>query len=214
MFYDEKHDEVLRLGDVVRGYISANPIINGPFLSSKEEYGYKIDIEQPKYCVVLTPCCSIGEGLLSLTPLIKVLGAFLKNEYFEEDLTRINRRMTAEQSFTRDDWEDLTKDEKQRRIQEGIEYTLLRYFIYAENEIFPEYTLRQHEISYSMIDFQNIYTIKCSNIKKDEKKCPIMPSQIIESKVLQLSVEARTELRDKISYYYSRVPEEDTILED
>lgn len=214
MFYEGKPDDVLRLGDVVRGYISANPSINEPFLSSQKEYGYKIHIEQPKYCVVLTPCCSIGEGLLSLTPLIRVLGTFLKNEYFEVDLTRINRRMTAEQSFTREDWKDLAEEEKQRRTQEGIEHTLLRYFIYAENEIFPKYTLRHHEIRYYMIDFQNIYTVKCSMIKKDEKTCPMMPSQIIESKVLQLSVEARNELRDKIGYYYTRPPKEDIIVED
>ena len=215
MFYEGKPDDVLRLGDVVRGYISANPNIKKPFLYSKSEgYDYKINVELPNYSVVLTPCCSIGEGMLSLTPLIRVVGKFLTNEYFKEDLTRINRKMTTEQSFTHEDWEELTEEERNRRSEEGINYALLRYFIYEENGLFPKYTLKKHEISYYMIDFQHIFTIICPMIKKPEKTCPKIAPEIINSKVLQLSVQARSELRDKISYYYTRPPKEDMIVED
>ena len=215
MFYEEKLDDILRLGDVVRGYISANPSIKEPISSSQsEEYSYKIDIGLPNYCVVLTPCCSIGNGMLSLTPLIRIFGSFLKNDYFEEDLTRINRRMEPKQTMTDDEWSKLTDEQQQRRLAEGINYALLQYFIYEENGLFQKYTLKKYEISNYMVDFRNIYTIKCPMIKRPEITCPKNAPEIIESKVLQLSVQARSELRDKISYYYSRPPKEDMIVED
>ena len=55
--------------------------------------------------------------------------------------------------------------------------------------------------------------MKCTMIKRPEELKP-EDAPIIESKVLQLSIQARSELRDKITYYYSRIPEEDVILGD
>ncbi|MBL7135470.1 MAG: hypothetical protein ISS81_02615 [Candidatus Marinimicrobia bacterium] len=214
MFYQKEMDKVLRFGDVVRGYISTNPTIREPILSSKlESYNYKIDIGMPKYSVVLTPCCSIEEGMISLTTLIKVRSDFFKNQYFAEDLTRINRIMEPQLAHSPDKWERFTLEEQQRYLAERINYALLNLFIYEENEIFKKYTLRKREIRYYMIDYKNIYTIKCAMIKRPEKVKP-EDAPIIESKVLQLSIRARSELRDKFAYYYSRPPKEDMILED
>ena len=167
----------------------------------------------PTYSVVLTPCCSIGESTISLTPLIKVRSDFFKNPYFLEDLTRINRRMKPQQAKPPDEWGNFTPEEKQRRLAEGINYALLELFIYEEHELFKTYLLRKQEVRYYMIDFKNIHTIKCAMIKRPEKVKP-EDAPLIESKVLQLSIQARSELRDKIAYYYSRLPEEDKILED
>ena len=61
------------------------------------------------------------------------------------------------------------------------------------------------ETNYYMADFRNTYKLYCDKIKSSEK-APL------ESKCLQLSVQARSELRDKISYYYARIPKEDKIL--
>jgi hypothetical protein len=213
MFYAEKTDNYLRFGDVVRGYILPNTTIKEPILSFKSEsHNYTIDIEMP-YSVVLTPCCSIGESTISLTPLIKVRSKFLKNPYFAEDLTRINRKMEPQQAHSPDEWENFSLEEQQRYLEEEINYALLNLFIYEENEIFKKYTLRKREITYYMINFKDIYTMKCAMIKRPEELKP-EDAPIIESKVLQLSIQARSELRDKIVFYYSRIPEEDEILED
>ena len=207
-------DNALRLGDVVRGYISTIPTIKEPILSSQSEgYNYKIDIGMPNYSVVLTPCCSIEEGVISLTPLMKVRSDFFKNPYFAEDLTKINRRMEPQQAHPPDEWEKLNLEEKQRRLAGEMNFALLNFFIYEENERFEKYTVRSREIRYYMIDLRNSYTIKCAMIKGPEKAKP-EDAPIIESKVLQLSIQARSELRDKIAYYYSRKPKEDKIVED
>jgi len=214
MFFEKELDNALRLGDVVQGYILANSSFKEPFFSTQSEgYDYKINVELPNYSVVLTPCCSIDVGKLSLTPLIKVRSSFLKNPYFAGDLTRINRKMNPEQTMTSEEWGELTPEDLWEREAEGFNYTLLYSFIYEENEIFKKYLLRQHEIGYYMIDFRNIYTIKCPMIKRSEGATLQDPS-IINSKVLQLSIQARDELRNKISYYYTRPPKEDMIAED
>ena len=212
MFYQEKIDKVLRFGDVLRGYISTNPTIKEPILSLQDEgLNYKIDIEMPVYSVVLTPCCEIGDSVISLTPLVKVRGSFFKNPYFLEDLTRINRKMEPEQAYPPDEWEKMPPDEKQKRSEEGMGYASLECFIYEGNERFKKYTLREREIRYYMINFKNVYRIKCEKIKRPEKTKP-EDASIMESKCLQLSVQTRAELRDKIAYYYSREPQEDKIL--
>lgn len=213
MFYAEETDNYLRFGDVVSGYILPNTTIKEPILSFKSEsHNYTIDVEMP-YSVILTPCCSIGESTITLTPLIKVRKKFLKNPYFAEDLTRINRMMEPQQAYSPDEWEKFSLEEQQRYLAEGTNYALLNLFIYEENEIFKKYTLRKQEITYHMINFKIIYTMKCTMIKRPEELKP-EDAPIIESKVLQLSIQARSELRDKITYYYSRIPEEDVILGD
>ena len=213
MFYAKKMDNILRFGDVVRGYVLPNTTIKEPILSLKSEsHNYAIDIEMP-YSVVLTPCCSIGESTISLTPLIEVRSSFFKNPYYAEDLTRVNRMMKPQQSLSPDEWGKFSLEEQQRRLAVETTYAHPNLFVYDENEIFKEYTLRQRKIRYYMINFKNSYTIKCAMIKRPEDLKP-EDAPIIESKVLQLSIQARSELRDKIAYYYSRIPEEDEILAD
>ena len=53
---------------------------------------------------------------------------------------------------------------------------------------------------------------KYRGIIKNQIKTP--EDAPLESKCLQLSIQARSELRDKIAYYYARIPKEDKILED
>lgn len=92
MFYEGTIDKALRFGDVLEGYVSVTPKINNPFFN-KGDYNYHIDIALPSFSVVLSPCCSIGEQKISLTPLIEIRKTFFSNPYFAQDLTRINRRM-------------------------------------------------------------------------------------------------------------------------
>jgi len=217
MFYQEGLDRVLRFGDVVRGYISSSLTIKKPILSNqRKEHSYKIDIEVPQYSVVLTPCCSIGDNTITLTPLMRVFSSFFKNPYFAESLLRINQEMTAEQAVPPKDWKKLPEEERLKRLQvgkAGKEYAFAEYFIYAGNDIFDEYEVKKNTIKNYMIDFKNVQVLKCSLIKRPEM-AQLEDTPIIDSKVLQLTVEARRNLREKLAAYYARVPAEDTILEE
>ena len=216
MFYEKNIDSALRFGDVLRGYIAISLLIKSPILMpSALNEGYNIDINLPIFSVIISPCCSIGHDIISLTPLIKVRNAFFNNPYFTEDLTRINREMKPELAVPPNVWNGLPPEEKQKRLQEGEEgkgYALLEIFIYEECDLFPKYTVdmrqgKNIQTNYYMIDFRNTYKLYCDKIKSPEK-APL------ESKCLQLSLQARAELRNKISYYYVRVPKEDKVLED
>jgi hypothetical protein len=216
MFYEKNIDNVLRFGDVLRGYIAITPNIKNPILMlSALNEGYNIDINLPIFSVIISPSCSIGDDIISLTPLIKVRNTFFNNPYFKEDLTRINREMKPQLAVSSNVWNGLSPEEKERRLQEGKKgkgYAFLEIFIYEECDSFPKYKvdMRQGEniqTNYYMIDFRNTYKLSCDKIKSPGK-APL------ESKCLQLSLQTRAELRDKISYYYARVPKEDEVLED
>jgi len=213
MFYEKELECTLRFGDVVKGFISASPNIKEPILSPIRNFDYNIDVAMPIFSAIITPCCSIGDNIISLTPLIKLRGDFCNNPHFLNDFTIINRPMKPEKAVPPDKWEGLSPQEKQRRLEEGKSYALLHLFIYEKHKIFPKYKIKSHEINYYMIDFRNIFKLKCNLIKRPEKiKQEYAP--ILESKCLQLSIQARSELRDKIAYYYARIPNEDRILED
>lgn len=211
MFYEKEMDKALRFGDVLRGYISTTPNIKEPMLATLNE-SYNININMPVFSVVISPCCSIGDKLISLTPLIELRNTFFNNPYFSDDLTRMNRKMEPEQAVPPHVWNGLPFEEKQRRLEEGYEYSLLELFIYEQNDLFPKYTIHMRqaeniETNYYMIDFRNTYKLNCEKIITPE-------NSPLKSKCLQLSIQARSELRDKIAYYYARIPKEDKILED
>jgi len=199
MFYSENQQEVLRFGDVVEGYISSVPIIDKPLVDLRNG-AYSIQLDLSRYYAVMTPCCSIGEGTISLTPLIQVKYNFFKNPYFQQDLTNINRVMSPDKSVSSIVWNSLPEEQRQRRIQEGTTYDLL-----------PKYrlgpTIGKIETNYYMIDFRAIFKLNCKEIK-NPKESPL------ESKILELTIPVRNELRDKLADYYKRRPKEDLILVD
>lgn len=211
MFYQKEMDQALRFGDVLRGYISTTPNIKEPFIKEPiwpaPNEGYNIDINLPTFTVVLSPCCSIGKTIIALSPLIKLRKDFFKNLYFAEDFTRINRKIQPQKTVSPDQWEEFSLKEKQRRLKEEETYGLLSLFIYEKHDLFPKYTLRSQEVNYYMVDFRNTYKLICEKIKTPQKSP-------LDSKCLQLSTEARSQLRDKIASYYTRIPTEDRILED
>lgn len=211
MFYSERMDNVLRFGDVVKGYVSTCPTIKNPVLSLNQvNMAYNINVEIPLFSVVMTPCCSIEEHMVCLTPLIQLRPTFVKNSNFIEDFTIINREIEVEKCFAPDDWEKMEPEKKEEILAHRRPYTLLNLFIYEKHDIFPEYPLRQHTINYYMIDFRNISTIKCEMIKRP-KQTGAEDSPIVESKLLQLSDTVREELSNKMAYYYARPREEDEV---
>lgn len=210
MFYQDYLDQALRFGDVVKGYILTNAIISTPVWNTQHE-NYKVSVSLPQLSVIMTPCCSIQDGIIVLTPLIQVIPTFFNNPYLEEDLTRVNRIMSPKQSVQPSVWEQFSEEERQRRLAVGHTYAFGNLFVYERHESLPKYTLhikgKDNIITdYYMIDFRNLHKVHCDKI--------ITPSNSpLESKHLQLSIEAREELRVKLARYYARVPLEDQLIE-
>ncbi len=71
-----------------------------------------------------------------------------------------------------------------------------------------QWTFFLTEVRYYMIDFRAAYKLNCDKITRKRQDNQDIPIQ----KYLQLTVNARKKLRDKIAAYYSRIPEDDEIL--
>ena len=138
-----------------------------------------------------------------LTPLKPISGKYFTNPYFKTKLTRINDEILAKDSVPPDKWNGLSDVEKIKRKAEGRQYSCLETFIYEGHDYFPEYEVRKTMVNYYEIDFRNSHKIKCNHKKPYD--------QLVESKLLQLSIETRSKFREKIARFYGRIPNEDLI---
>ena len=207
-FYENHPPQILRFGDVLSGFVLSATSIKSP-TETRQEKQYRIDVKAPEHVVVLSPCCSIGDKTLALSPLLPILPQFFKNPYLGEDVTRINRMMTPEQSVSPTVWGKLSQKEIARRFRAGPKaYAFVEYFVYEKHDLLPLYPLpageEGAETNYYMVDFRRIYRIECNKVASP-KDAPL------ETKLLGLSIPARAELRKKLASYFSRVPDEDII---
>ncbi|MEW5923370.1 MAG: hypothetical protein AB1746_05225 [Candidatus Zixiibacteriota bacterium] len=209
MFYQQGLDNALRLGDVLSGFVLSATTIDDPQKVISTQFSVSIEI--PDFVVVLSPCCSIEKGVITLTPLIEVRSSFFNNPYFIEDLTRINRIMRPEDSVSPSVWKNLGQEEQNKRLQEGPTFAFSNLFIYEKNQLFKDYVLHRKEgntsTNYYMIDFKNTHKINCSKIINPQDS----PFHL---KYLQLSIDSRSELRLKLAKFYSRIPDEDRTGDD
>lgn len=210
MFYAEEMSTALRFGDVLRGYFSTTPVIEEPALKVPIEK-CNIDVKFPPYSVVMDPCSEIGHKVISLTPLLPIRGSFFDNPYLAGDLTRINRKMEPQQAIPPHAWKKMTPEQKQKRSAVGLEYAFVGLFVYEKHDLLPKYTVHRKtgdiETKYYMINFRDVFKLCCDKINSPE-------DAPLESKVLELSIETRQELRDKVATYYAYVPLEDKLAED
>ncbi|MGV8123499.1 MAG: hypothetical protein AB2L14_27415 [Candidatus Xenobiia bacterium LiM19] len=208
MFYTDEPGAILRFGDIIQGFVCAIPNIEQPF-SDHLEKSIKIDVSFPTFYSSLTPCCSVGDSIITLTPLKKIKSGFYSNPYFIDDFTRINREMEPNQSVPPQIWDSETfKCEREKKLKKGKAFAFLETFVYEGHALLPNYTIKTPsketvETNYYMIDFRDVFQVRC---KKIEKSAPI------DTKILELTAEAREDLRQKISFYYSRQPDEDRVL--
>jgi hypothetical protein len=207
MFYQEPPSQIFRFGDVLKGFVSATPVLNDP-ASSSPSLPFSVEIQRPLFSVVLSPCCSISDKIILLVPLIQIRGRFFDNPYFAGDMTRINRVMDPEQAMAPQDWEHLPDAVKTERLLAGRAYALVDLFVYQSHGLFPKYKISKRggniETDIYMIDFRNAYRLNCEKI--------VAPGNSpVETKCLELSVPTRSELREKIASFYGRVPREDAI---
>lgn len=206
MFYTDQINDELRFGDVLNwGILTAPYIEYNP--SNHLEKNFKLDVNFPEFSVVITPCCSIDDANICLTPLTKVMYSFYDNPYFSEDLTRINRKMKPENTVSPERWGRFPPEERQKRLEVEEQYGLLEFFIYKNKEPLHPYSLKRKgkediKTDYYMIDFRNVYKLNSKNFKAPQ-------GNLLSSKILELTPQTREELRRKISNYYLRIPDED-----
>jgi hypothetical protein len=79
--------------------------------------------------------------------------------------------------------------------------------VYAPNPIFETYELKKGKqawpvVGHYMVDFKSIVRIDCALIER-KREAPA------GTKILELSVVARAQLRDKLAAYFGRIPDED-----
>lgn len=210
MFYESSFDNALRFGDVVSGLVLSAACVDKPNAQFKKNY--HIEVDQPQFAIILSPCCSIGDKTLALSPLLPVLPQWFTNPYLTEDLTRINRPMKPEQTVPPDVWEKMTAEDKQKRfdLSKPESLAFVEYFVYEKNDFLPPYLIKSEKMNiniqtgYYRIDFRRIYRLVCKQVTS-------ATSAPLEIKLLQLSVQTRSELREKLSSYFARIPPEDQI---
>ena len=228
MFYNASIDDKLRFGDVVKGYLSVIPKLSKPFGNAN------IEIQTPQYSVVLDPCCEIGGGMISLSPLEEINANFLDIAYLSKDMTLLNHMGMAKDFFHPTTWNKLPDEKKTEALVATPEYGWKTYFVYEGNPLFPEYTIKRpmrfnevidpmsklpkydlveqsntFRIRDRMISFKKLYRINCQSIVNPEKTTD---ETILDSIVLQLSVETRKLLREKMASYFVRPAPEDSAL--
>jgi len=103
-------------------------------------------------------------------------------------------------------------------------YAYDNLFIYAEDQLLPKYPVKlilkkdkfeEFEAGYYFIDFRNISKVKCTCIAAEEEEKPNYDDllmKMLSSKILELSISARSDLRNKLAFYFSRTPAEDLIV--
>lgn len=232
MFYHGSVENKLRFGDVVKGYPLVVPRIERPLIDFKNE-PYSIDVQFPQFAVVLDPCCEIGKGMISLSPLEEVVSSFWDISYLVNDMTLVNIEGMANDLVHPMVWNKFTDPQKIKALVSVPAYGYTPYFVYEGNPIFPDYRIKReskfreildtetklpkYEISrestiyqtrHRMLCFKNIHKVGCQKIFGSEKPTD---EDIQKSIVLQLSIKTRNQLRDKMAYYFGNKPKEDKI---
>lgn len=210
MFYEQDPEQALRFGDVVWGFpLPASHVGRGTISPGHPEQ-YSIGVISPSHAAIMTPCCSIGGRTLALCPLMRVDPVLGRNPYLEEDFTRLNGPLMPQQSVPPEAWQEMNDEVKQKRFgfPYAPSYAWAYYFVYAGHDLLPKYVLRgkqgDREINQYMVDFRRIHPLDWDKVV-DAQRAPM------EVKVLQLTIETRKQLRDKLAHYFARIPDEDQV---
>jgi len=204
-FYINKPTDDLRLGDVVTGFPVATPAAHDTE-ANKRTATWSIRAVRPSFLVVMTPCCSIEDKSLLLAPLSQIRASFLRNPWWQEDLTRLNRKMPFENSIPPEHLKNLSDTERTERAAAGDQYAIGECFVYAPNSILEPYTLHTKppsgNIAHYMVDFKSIFRIECDFVIRPAKA----PAG---TKMLELTIRTRTDMREKLAHFFSRPAKED-----
>jgi len=206
-FYRKDPEQRLRLGDVLSGYVLA-ATQQEDVLPKEGSVSYSVGLKIPDFCVVLTPCCSIGKRRQALTvaPLVPLDRTILAVPYLAEDPTRLNRKDRADKLIRPEQWNSLSPQEQQERLSQPS-YANLEDFVYAGSDLFPDYDVKVAPsqtltTNCRVVDFRDTYTLTCKQIQN-------ATNYPLESKKLQLAAMARHELRIKLGHFFMRPAQAD-----
>lgn len=112
--------------------------------------------------------------------------------------------MKPEQAVPPKAWENMGGEEKASRLSAGDAYAFTENFVYAPHELIPVETVGKNrdKTGARMIDFRDAFTVRADDINTPA-------NSPVETKLIQLSIESRRELRMKLAHYFARVPKED-----
>ena len=203
-FYSDSPTEKWRFGDVVEGFISIFPKVNNPGVINKN---FNISFGETPYFVILTPCCSIKDKKVTLVPLRKLDKRWFQIDAFCEDYTVFNNPVNRKISFPTKYWENkLSEEERNEILNEEDMYTYNNYFFYPENNYLKEYEIEYKDPAKNIITnsyciyFKDAFMVECNKIVTGQN-----PKGL---KLIELTIETRDLLRDKLQKYY-RKPFED-----
>lgn len=199
MFYSEGHSEALRFGDVVIGFVGLDIHMDS---LDKGPLNFKIDIKTVPFYVIMTPCCSIEKGKIALAPLIELPDRLLSNPNFIKDFTCLNRKLPTRLAAGEEIWSKLSYEE-QMSPPAYAEYEL---FVYEGWNGFPEYKMKykreEHTTNFYAINFKDVFKVNAKEIQRDKP-------ELLKYKAQELTIETRNDLRNKMSSFFGRIPNED-----
>lgn len=115
--------------------------------------------------------------------------------------------MPAEQALPPKHWESLTAEKKSELMAKGESFIFEECFVYDANPLFTPYELKKgaktfSPVAHRLLDFKKIVRIDCALIERNRDA----PAGI---KLLELTIAARSQLRDKLAHFFARIPDED-----
>jgi hypothetical protein len=92
-------------------------------------------------------------------------------------------------------------------MAKGDSFIFEECFVYDANPLFSAYSLKKGSqtfppVAHRLLDFKRIIRIDCTLIERN-RDAPA------GTKLLELTISARTQLRDKLAHFFGRIPEED-----
>ena len=90
---------------------------------------------------------------------------------------------------------------------------MLEYFVYAPHDLLERYDIGvpgegREEVGHYAIDFRRMFRVSCRGIKHPQE---LNDETMSSAKLLELSIEARAELRHKLGFYFNKPAREDEI---
>jgi len=207
MFYSESFSSAYRMGDIISGYTEIVPVYTQTRASY--EFDLSISIIPSDMFVILTPCCSIENKTVNIAPLKKLDSRFLSSDQLILDFTIINMPISKRIALGEAAFSKLPEHEKLELENAPLGYEYIDKFVYDDHSCLKTYKLekkrsKEELISVAtgkyMISFKDVVKIQSILFERHNENC---------AKVAELTAMARSKLRDKLTYYYSRIPDED-----